>query len=127
MSTLSNYNEANEYTNIYLVSLDFIKNIFLNNEYFKNNRKKNGFINVYTKFINSNDIKFKNSNVRVLCSYIDDKKGINDINIVLNSNDITTLSNALRNYNYSFVSNKDIDNIIDEFKVCKDFNRLFKK
>lgn len=127
MSTLSNYNEANEYTNIYLVSLDFIKNIFLNNDYFKNNRKKNGFINVYTKFINSNDIKFKNSNVRVLCSYIDDKKSINNINIVLNSNDITTLSNALRNYNYSFVSNKDIDNIIDEFKVCKDFNRLFKR
>ncbi len=127
MSTLSNFNEANEYTNIYLVSLDFIKNIFLSNDYFKNNRKKNGFINAYTKFISSNDIQFKNSNVRVLCSYIDDKKSVNSITIVLNDSDINTLSNALRNNNYSFVSNKDIENIIEEFKVCKDFNRLFKR
>ena len=124
MSTLSSLNETNEYLNIYTICLDSIKNLFLDSNFFKNNRKKNGFLNVYTKFISSNDKNLLNANYKVILSYIEDKKAINDIELVF---DIDTFSNNLNSLDYKFISKKEINSIIDEFSKCNDFVRLFKR
>ena len=124
MSTLSSLNETNEYLNIYTICLDSIKNLFLDSNFFKNNRKKNGFLNVYTKFISSNDKNLLNSNYKVILSYIEDKKAINDIELVF---DIDNFSNNLNSLDYKFISKKEINSIIDEFSKCNDFVRLFKR
>ena len=124
MSTLSSLNETNEYLNIYTICLDSIKNLFLDSNFFKNNRKKNGFLNVYTKFISSNDKNLLNSNYKVILSYIEDKKAINDIELVF---DIDNFSNNLNSLDYKFISKKEINSIMDEFSKCNDFVRLFKR
>lgn len=124
MSDINDSKNSPNLSNIYLTIITFSKNVLLNNDYFKNNRKKKGFDSLFKKFVAANDLKTKNASFHSLIKYLDDKNN-NVFSYSINDIEYANLEKEIKKY-YS-EPDEEISSILNEVKVCKNYDRLFKR